>query len=50
MEGEGTIAEIVGEETETGVPLSEQMHLDIAHILEKIDRFTQLVVMIDYMP
>ena len=35
--------ETVGEETEDGVPLSEQMQLDIASIHEKINSFTTLV-------
>ncbi|KAK1395174.1 hypothetical protein POM88_014230 [Heracleum sosnowskyi] len=38
----------VGEETETEVPLSEQMHLDIARIHEKIDSFTNLVACLIY--
>lgn len=36
--------ETVGEETEDGVPLSEQMQLDIASIHEKINSFTNLVL------
>ncbi|WOG94633.1 hypothetical protein DCAR_0313929 [Daucus carota subsp. sativus] len=35
--------ETVGEETEDGAPLSEQMQLDIASIHEKINSFTTLV-------
>uniref|UniRef100_A0A5B6ZW86 Knotted 1-binding protein 36 n=1 Tax=Davidia involucrata TaxID=16924 RepID=A0A5B6ZW86_DAVIN len=43
MVGDGAAVEIVEEETETIPVVSEQMELDISHILEKIDRFTQLV-------
>ncbi|CAK9177035.1 unnamed protein product [Ilex paraguariensis] len=40
---DGAFVGIAGEETETNAVGSEQMDLDITHILEKIERFTQLV-------
>ncbi|KAK3002161.1 hypothetical protein RJ639_021699, partial [Escallonia herrerae] len=43
MVGNAAALELLGEETETNAPASEQMELDISHILEKIDSFTQLV-------
>lgn len=42
-EKDGAIMENVGEETENSVPVSELMELGMTDILEKIDRFTQLV-------
>ena len=44
----GAVVENV-EETEANAPVSEQMELDISHILEKIDSFTQLVPMLNNM-
>ncbi|CAK9142134.1 unnamed protein product [Ilex paraguariensis] len=41
---------IAGEETETNAVGSEQMDLDITHILEKIERFTQLVDVLNDVP
>ncbi|CAL5326864.1 unnamed protein product [Camellia sinensis] len=43
MVGDKAVDEIVAEETEINPVVSEQMELDISHILEKINRFTQLV-------
>ncbi|CAL5374134.1 unnamed protein product [Camellia sinensis] len=43
MVGDKAVDEIVEEETEINPVVSEQMELDISHILEKINRFTQLV-------
>ncbi|KAG8653369.1 uncharacterized protein LOC110614722 isoform X2 [Manihot esculenta] len=41
---DGTALEIVGkEETETNTLGSEEMELNIAHIVEKIEHFTQMV-------
>lgn len=34
------------EETETGVVVSEEMELNITHIFERIERFTNLVAII----
>ncbi|KAI8522481.1 hypothetical protein RHMOL_Rhmol13G0000800 [Rhododendron molle] len=43
IEGGKTLDEIVEEETGIHPVVSEQMELEIGHILEKINRFTQLV-------
>ncbi|KAL2546257.1 hypothetical protein Fot_15490 [Forsythia ovata] len=40
---DGAIIKVSGEESESGTLHSEQMEMEIAQILEKIDRFTQLV-------
>ncbi|KAL2518995.1 hypothetical protein Adt_15242 [Abeliophyllum distichum] len=40
---DGAIIKVSGEESEPGTLHSEQMEMEIAQILEKIDRFTQLV-------
>lgn len=46
---DGTALEIVGkEETETNTLGSEEMELNIAHIVEKIEHFTQMVAMANY--
>ncbi|XP_031106039.1 uncharacterized protein LOC116010682 isoform X1 [Ipomoea triloba] len=42
-ESEGAIAKVAEEEAETNTMASEQVELEIAQILEKINRFTQLV-------
>ncbi|CAL5371895.1 unnamed protein product [Camellia sinensis] len=49
MVGDKAVDEIVEEETEINPVVSEQMELDISHILEKINRFTQLVAMLNYL-
>ncbi|XP_059665059.1 uncharacterized protein LOC132311249 [Cornus florida] len=41
--GDGAVVEIVEDESKIHAALSKQMELDVNHILEKIDRFTQLV-------
>ena len=38
------------EQSETDIVGSEEMELNISHILEKIDRFTQLVTIINHNP
>ncbi|CAA2991879.1 uncharacterized protein LOC111398976 [Olea europaea var. sylvestris] len=40
---DGTTVKVSGEESESGTLNSEQIEMEIAQILEKIDRFTQLV-------
>ncbi|XP_019196134.1 PREDICTED: uncharacterized protein LOC109190147 isoform X1 [Ipomoea nil] len=42
-ESEGAIVKVSEEEAETNTMASEQVELEIAQILEKINRFTQLV-------
>lgn len=42
-ESEGAITKAAEEEAETNTLASEQVELEIAQILEKINRFTQLV-------
>lgn len=43
IEGDKALDEIVEGETDIHPAVSEQMKLEISHILEKINRFTQLV-------
>lgn len=46
---DGTAPEIVEkEETETNIVGSEEMELNISHILEKIEHFTQMVPALNY--
>ncbi|KAG8366660.1 hypothetical protein BUALT_Bualt17G0102700 [Buddleja alternifolia] len=40
---DGSIVQVQGDETEPRAPNSEQMEIEIAHILEKINNFTQMV-------
>ncbi|GMY06875.1 Knotted 1-binding protein [Fagus crenata] len=43
-EGDGAVSDIVEkEEFQRNITASEEMELNIAHILEKIERYTQLV-------
>lgn len=49
IEGGKALDEIVEEETGIHPVVSEQMELEIGHILEKINRFTQLVTMLNYL-
>lgn len=44
MVEDGTTVKVSGEESESGTLNSEQIEMEIAQILEKIDRFTQLVI------
>ena len=50
VENDGAIVGIAGEETQTNAVGSELMDLDITHILEKIERFTQLVDVLNDVP
>ena len=45
----GTVMEIT-EKEQSEIVGSEEMELNISHILEKIDRFTQLVTIINHNP
>lgn len=50
-EGDVAVAEIVEkEEFQTDIAGSSEMELNISHILEKIERFTQLVAMFNTIP
>lgn len=50
-EGDVAVAEIVeNEEFHTDIAGSSEMELNISHILEKIERFTQLVAMFNTIP
>lgn len=50
-EGDVAVAEIVEkEEFQTDIAGSSEMELNISHILEKIERFTQLVAMFNTTP
>ena len=49
IEEDKAVNETVEEETEINPVVSEQMELDIGHILEKINRFTLLVTMLNYL-
>lgn len=49
-ESEGAIAKVAEEEAETNTMASEQVELEIAQILEKINRFTQLVCFSSFEP
>ena len=50
IEEDEAVNEIAEEETEINPVVSEQMELDIGHILEKINSFTLLVAMLNYLP
>lgn len=49
IEADKALDEIVEGETDIHPAVSEQMELEIGHILEKINHFTQLVATLNYL-